>query len=108
MVSTVPSHVQEELSRVPGSEILDVDLQDIYPAQPSPSDIFRCGRRIHGQEDNLHANRCDLVQDAFVAWQLARHAIRRIFFTIEHDRFHCMHAAGGQHGSVEIKVAGPV
>ena len=56
----------------------------------------------------MHANRCDLVRDAFLVWQLARHAIRRIFFTIEHDRFHCMNAAGGQYGSVEIKVAGPV
>jgi hypothetical protein len=100
--------VQEELSRVEGSEILDVDLQDIYPAQSSPSDTFKCGRRIHGLRDNLHANRCDLMRDAFLVWQLARHAIRRIFFTIEHDRFHCMNAAGGQYGSVEIKVAGPV
>ena len=65
-ISTVPSHVKEEPSRVEGSEILDVELHYIYRVHPSPSVTFRCGRRIHALIDNLHANRCDIMRDAFL------------------------------------------
>ena len=87
--------------------ILEVLLDDVFPSQLSCGRKFSCGRSLPALIDDLRSHRCDPLRDDFLVLKVIMATVKyhrrgRVFFALDHRRWHCMHEAGCARITVQV------